>query len=98
MKSVFRRPDLKSQRPQSIFTPRRKSRPFSSLSSSENLSFSILALPFNSHRPPTRGTIQKSSPRIPVNSVGGVHLSEPLLAPYLFWACPFVASGFSGWR
>ncbi|GBN04911.1 hypothetical protein AVEN_221380-1 [Araneus ventricosus] len=29
------------------------------------------------------GTVQKASPRIPVNSVGGVHLSEPLLAPYL---------------
>ncbi|GBM94287.1 hypothetical protein AVEN_154620-1 [Araneus ventricosus] len=60
-------------------------------SSSENLpSFSILALSFNSHRPPTGGTVQKASPQIPVNSEGGVHLSEPLLAPYLFG--PFLLS------
>ncbi|GBO34021.1 hypothetical protein AVEN_79621-1 [Araneus ventricosus] len=37
MKSVFRRPDLRSQRPKSSFSPPRKSSPCSSLSSSENL-------------------------------------------------------------
>ncbi|GBL76075.1 hypothetical protein AVEN_234379-1 [Araneus ventricosus] len=37
MKSVFCRPDLRSQRPKSIFSPPRKSSPCSSLSSSENL-------------------------------------------------------------
>ncbi|GBM68528.1 hypothetical protein AVEN_158099-1 [Araneus ventricosus] len=85
MKSVVRRPDLRSQRPKSILSPPRKSSNCSSLSSSKNLfSSSILALSFNSHRPPTGGTAQKASPRIPVSSVGGVHLSEPLLAPYLF--------------
>ncbi|GBM55923.1 hypothetical protein AVEN_55859-1 [Araneus ventricosus] len=81
---VFRQPDLRSQRPKYIFSPPRKSSPCSSLSSSEDLLFSILALPFNSHRPPTGGTVQKASPRIHVNSVRGVHLSEPLLAPYPF--------------
>ncbi|GBO00468.1 hypothetical protein AVEN_200872-1 [Araneus ventricosus] len=34
MKSVVRRPDLRSQRPKSIFSPPRKSSPCSSLSSS----------------------------------------------------------------
>ncbi|GBM02049.1 hypothetical protein AVEN_209743-1 [Araneus ventricosus] len=88
MKSVFRRPDLRSRRPKSIFSPPRKSSPCSSLSSSEKIS--LLVLSFNSHRPPTGGTVQKASPRIPVNSVGGVHLSEPLLTPYLFG--PFLLS------
>ncbi|GBM14076.1 hypothetical protein AVEN_209964-1 [Araneus ventricosus] len=37
MKSVFLRPDLRSQRPKSIFSPPRKSSHCSSLSSSENL-------------------------------------------------------------
>ncbi|GBN67353.1 hypothetical protein AVEN_214364-1 [Araneus ventricosus] len=37
MKLVFRRPDLRSQRPKSIFSPPRKSSPSSSLSSSEDL-------------------------------------------------------------
>ncbi|GBM44832.1 hypothetical protein AVEN_139658-1 [Araneus ventricosus] len=35
MKSVFRRPDLRSQRPKSIFSPPRKSSPCSFLSSSK---------------------------------------------------------------
>ncbi|GBN40703.1 hypothetical protein AVEN_182434-1 [Araneus ventricosus] len=34
--SVFRRPDLRSQRPKSLFSPPRKSSPCSFLSSSEN--------------------------------------------------------------
>ncbi|GBO05396.1 hypothetical protein AVEN_259978-1 [Araneus ventricosus] len=37
MRSVFRRPDLRSQRPKSIFSPPRKSSPCSSLSSSKNI-------------------------------------------------------------
>ncbi|GBM92039.1 hypothetical protein AVEN_5500-1 [Araneus ventricosus] len=45
--SVFRRPDLRSQRPKSIFSPPRKSSPCSFLSSSKSLSpFSIFALFF----------------------------------------------------
>ncbi|GBN48819.1 hypothetical protein AVEN_139938-1 [Araneus ventricosus] len=44
MKSVFRRPDLRSQRPKSIFSPPRKSSLCSSLSSSENLSCSPSSL------------------------------------------------------
>ncbi|GBM15563.1 hypothetical protein AVEN_172723-1 [Araneus ventricosus] len=90
MKSVFRRPDLRSQRPKSILSPPRKSSPCSFQSSSEKYPFSIFTLPFYSHRPPTGGTVQKTSPRIPVNSVGGVHLSELLLALYLFG--PFLLS------
>ncbi|GBN04813.1 hypothetical protein AVEN_270742-1 [Araneus ventricosus] len=38
---------------------------------------------------------RKTFPQIHVHFVSGAHLSEPLLAPYLFWACPSVASGFS---
>ncbi|GBO42331.1 hypothetical protein AVEN_4296-1 [Araneus ventricosus] len=45
MKSVFRRPDLRSQRPKSLFSPPRKSSPCSLQSSSgKSLSFSNLAL------------------------------------------------------
>ncbi|GBO05383.1 hypothetical protein AVEN_231217-1 [Araneus ventricosus] len=81
--SVFRRPDLRSQRPKSIFSPPRKSSPCSFLSSSKN---SLLLHPrsslFNPHLLPT-GERSKASSRILVNSVGGVHLSEPLLVPYL---------------
>ncbi|GBM45689.1 hypothetical protein AVEN_98737-1 [Araneus ventricosus] len=89
--SVFRRADLRSQRPKSLFSPPRNSNPCSCQSSSDkNLPLSTLALSFNSHRPPTGGTVQKASPRIPVNSVGGVHLSEPLLIPCLLG--PFLSS------
>ncbi|GBN72906.1 hypothetical protein AVEN_245988-1 [Araneus ventricosus] len=38
MKSVFRRPDFRSQRPKSILSPPRKSSPCSSLSSSKKIS------------------------------------------------------------
>ncbi|GBL96981.1 hypothetical protein AVEN_66090-1 [Araneus ventricosus] len=82
MKSVFRRPDLRSQRPK--FTTKKIEPLLVSVLFRKKSPFSSLALSFNSHRPPTGGTVQKASPRIPVNSVGGVHLSEPLLAPYLF--------------
>ncbi|GBO32591.1 hypothetical protein AVEN_168981-1 [Araneus ventricosus] len=85
MKTVVRRPDLRSQRPKSSFSPQENRALARLCPLPKNLfSSSILALSFNSHRPPTGGTVQKASPRIPVNSVGGVHLSEPLLAPYLF--------------
>ncbi|GBN86631.1 hypothetical protein AVEN_131863-1 [Araneus ventricosus] len=45
---------------------------------------------FNPHLLLTGGAVKKASPRIPVNSVGEVHLSESLLAPYLF--VPFLLS------
>ncbi|GBM91703.1 hypothetical protein AVEN_20616-1, partial [Araneus ventricosus] len=57
--------------------------------------FSFLAPSFLLSRPPPGGTVQKTFPQIHVHFVSGVHLIERLLAPYLFWACPFVASGFS---
>ncbi|GBL88721.1 hypothetical protein AVEN_70045-1 [Araneus ventricosus] len=60
--------------------------------------FSFLAPPFYSLVLLLGERSRKTSPQIHVNFVSGVHLSEPLLAPYLFWACPFVASGFSGSR
>ncbi|GBN73903.1 hypothetical protein AVEN_114828-1 [Araneus ventricosus] len=44
MKSVFRRPDLRSQRPKSIFSSPRKSSPCLTLSSSKNLSRSPSSL------------------------------------------------------
>ncbi|GBN58906.1 hypothetical protein AVEN_107656-1 [Araneus ventricosus] len=79
--SVFRRPDLRSQRPKPIFSPPRKSSPCSFLSSSKSLS-SILTLLFLTLISPL-GEQSKASPRILVNFVGGVYFSEPLLVPYL---------------
>ncbi|GBO32595.1 hypothetical protein AVEN_141647-1 [Araneus ventricosus] len=55
MKSVFRRPDLRSQRPKSIFSPPRKSSPCSFLSSSKNLSLHPRSCLFNS--PPGEAVI-----------------------------------------
>ncbi|GBM98545.1 hypothetical protein AVEN_149517-1 [Araneus ventricosus] len=103
MKLVFRRPDMKSQRPKSILLPPRKSSPCSSLSSSEDLfQKSLRSLPSHFLLTPSSSSWgkgpEKSLQQITVNSVGGVHLREPLLAHNLFWACPFVASGFSDWR
>ncbi|GBN90703.1 hypothetical protein AVEN_139944-1 [Araneus ventricosus] len=79
MKSVFRRPDLRSQRPKSIFTTKK---PCSFLSSSKN-SLSILALLFLTLIFSPLGERSKASPRILVNLVGGIYFSEPLLVPYL---------------
>ncbi|GBL74971.1 hypothetical protein AVEN_243780-1 [Araneus ventricosus] len=81
--SVFRRPDLRSQRPKSIFSPPRKSSPCSFLSSSKILSLSILALFFLTLIFSPLGERSKGSSRILVNLVGGVYFSEPLLVPYL---------------
>ncbi|GBN45624.1 hypothetical protein AVEN_148932-1 [Araneus ventricosus] len=58
MNSVFRRPDLRSQRPKSILSPPRKSSPCS-FQSSSGKSLSNLALSFNSHRPPTGGAVNR---------------------------------------
>ncbi|GBN10339.1 hypothetical protein AVEN_96824-1 [Araneus ventricosus] len=80
--SVFRRPDLRSQRPKSIFSPPRKSSPCSFLSSSKILSLHLRSSLFNHHLLPT-GERSKASPRILVNLVGGVYFNEPLLVPYL---------------
>ncbi|GBM95765.1 hypothetical protein AVEN_182713-1 [Araneus ventricosus] len=82
--SVFSRPDLRSQRPKSIFSPPRKSSPCSFLSSSKNsLSLTILALLFLTLIFSPLGERSKASSRILVNLVGGVYFSEPLLVPYL---------------
>ncbi|GBN08244.1 hypothetical protein AVEN_73969-1 [Araneus ventricosus] len=84
MKSVFRRPNLRSQRPKSIFSPPRKSSPCSFLSSSKNLPRSPSSL---FHLTPSSsywGSGQQASSRILVNFVGGVYFSETLLDPYLF--------------
>ncbi|GBM85894.1 hypothetical protein AVEN_144321-1 [Araneus ventricosus] len=85
--SVFRRPDL---RPKSLFSPPRKSSPCSLQSSSEKSLRSPSSLFLLTPIVLLLGSGQQASPRIPVNSVGGVHLSEPLLAPYLFG--PFLLS------
>ncbi|GBN23183.1 hypothetical protein AVEN_245157-1 [Araneus ventricosus] len=81
--SVFRRPDLRSQRPKSIFSLPRKSSLCSFLSSSKILSLSILALLFLTLIFSPLGEQSKASSRIIVNLVGGVCFSEPLLVPYL---------------
>ncbi|GBL75673.1 hypothetical protein AVEN_216334-1 [Araneus ventricosus] len=60
--------------------------------------FSSLAPPFYSLVLLLGERSRKTSPQIHVTFVSGVHLIERLLAPYLFWACPFAASGFSGSR
>ncbi|GBM37879.1 hypothetical protein AVEN_222077-1 [Araneus ventricosus] len=83
MKSVFRRPDLRSQRPKSIFSPPRKSSPCSFQSSPGNLPRSILALLFLILLFSPLGERSKASPRIIVNFVGGVYFRGPLLVPYL---------------
>ncbi|GBN62036.1 hypothetical protein AVEN_69081-1 [Araneus ventricosus] len=57
--------------------------------------FSSLAPPFYSLVLLLGERSRKTFPQIHVHFVSGAHLSEPLLAPYLFWACPSVASGFS---
>ncbi|GBM77301.1 hypothetical protein AVEN_13349-1 [Araneus ventricosus] len=81
--SVFSRPDLRSQRPKSIFSPPRKSSPCSFLSSSKNsLSLHPRSSLFNLIFSPL-GERSKASSRILVNLVGGVYFSEPLLVPYL---------------
>ncbi|GBM66339.1 hypothetical protein AVEN_240488-1 [Araneus ventricosus] len=85
--SVFRRPDLRSQRPKSIFSPPRKSIPCSFLSSSKILSFSIFAFLFLTLIFSLLGERSKASPRILVNFVGGVYFSQPLLVPYLWSFC-----------
>ncbi|GBM77284.1 hypothetical protein AVEN_205624-1 [Araneus ventricosus] len=98
MKSVFRRPDLRSQRPKSIFSPPRKSSPCSFLSSSKNSSFSFLALSFNSSRPPTGRTVHKSLSTNPCQFCRWSPPQRAIIGSLPFWAFPFVASGFSGWR
>ncbi|GBM91007.1 hypothetical protein AVEN_115927-1 [Araneus ventricosus] len=60
--------------------------------------FSSLAPPFYSLVLLLGERCRKTFPQIHVHFVSGAHLIERLLAPYLFWACPFVASGFSGSR
>ncbi|GBM76486.1 hypothetical protein AVEN_233088-1 [Araneus ventricosus] len=90
MELVFRRPDLRSQRPKSILLPPRKSSPCSSLSSSEDLfQKSPRSLPSHFLLTPSSSSWwngpEKSLQQITIHSVGGVHLSEPLLAPYLFF-------------
>ncbi|GBN04817.1 hypothetical protein AVEN_14038-1 [Araneus ventricosus] len=90
MKLVFRRPDLRSQRSKSILLPSIKSSPCSSLSPSEDLfQKSPPSLPSHFLLTPSSSSWgngpEKSLQQITVNSVGGVHLSEPLLAPYLFF-------------
>ncbi|GBN25017.1 hypothetical protein AVEN_109455-1 [Araneus ventricosus] len=59
---VFRRPDLRSQRPKSIFSPPRKSSPCSFLSSSKNsLPLHPRSSLFNPHLLPTGGAVKSLS-------------------------------------
>ncbi|GBM57802.1 hypothetical protein AVEN_262572-1 [Araneus ventricosus] len=99
MLSVFRRPDLRSQRPKSIFSPLRKSSPCSFLSSPKNLSLSQLHLRsslFNPHLPPTGGVVQTLS-KNPRQFYRWSLLQRAIIGSLPFGPSP-VASGFSGWR
>ncbi|GBM80757.1 hypothetical protein AVEN_10623-1 [Araneus ventricosus] len=85
---VFRRPDLRSQ--VFLFTTKKIEPLFVSILFRKISPLHPRSSLFNPHLLPTGGAVKKASPRIPVNSVGGVHLSEPLLDPYL--SGPFLLS------
>ncbi|GBO33477.1 cGMP-dependent protein kinase, isozyme 1 [Araneus ventricosus] len=59
MMSVFRRPDLRSQRHKSLFTTKKIEPLLVSVVFRKSPSFPILALSFNSHRPPTGGAVNR---------------------------------------
>ncbi|GBN16348.1 hypothetical protein AVEN_43997-1 [Araneus ventricosus] len=102
MKLVFRRPDLRSQRPKSILLPPRKSSPCSSLPSSEDLfQKSPRSLPSHFLLTPSSSSWGNGPEKSLHESCQFCRWSPPQSHYWLitfFWACPFVASGFSGWR
>ncbi|GBM33515.1 hypothetical protein AVEN_273011-1 [Araneus ventricosus] len=96
--SVFRRPDLRSQRSKSLFSSPRKSSPCSFKSSSEK------SLPSPSSLfllTPIVLLLRERSTGLSVNPRQFCRWSRPqraIIGSLPFWAFPFVASGFSGWR
>ncbi|GBO33503.1 hypothetical protein AVEN_19284-1 [Araneus ventricosus] len=96
--SVFRRPDLRYQRPKSLFSPPKKSSPCSSLSSSEK---SLSLHPRSSLLTPIVILLGERSTGLSTNPRQFCRWSPPqraIIGSLLFWTFPFVASGFSGWR
>ncbi|GBM78350.1 hypothetical protein AVEN_148316-1 [Araneus ventricosus] len=93
---VFRKPDLRSQRPKSVFAPPRKSSPCSFLSSSKSLSsLHLRSSLFNPLLLPTGGAVKSLS----ANPRQSCRLS--LFQRAIIGSLPFgfsIASGFSGWR
>ncbi|GBM72299.1 hypothetical protein AVEN_81894-1 [Araneus ventricosus] len=95
--SVFRRPDLRSQRSKSIFSPPRKSSPCSFLSSSKNsLSLHPRSSLFNPHLLPTGGAVKSLSTN-PRQSCRWSLFQRAIIGSLPFGPCP-VSSGFSGRR
>ncbi|GBN82110.1 hypothetical protein AVEN_507-1 [Araneus ventricosus] len=95
--SFFRRPDLRSQRPKSIFSPPRKSSPCSFQSSPGNLSsLHPRSSLFNPPLLPTGGEVKSLS----TNHRQFCRWS--LFQRAIIGSLPFdtfpIASGFSGWR
>ncbi|GBO24593.1 hypothetical protein AVEN_60795-1 [Araneus ventricosus] len=97
MKSVVRRPDLRSQRPKSSFSPQ------------ENRVLARLCpLPKNLSRSPSSLSLLilivlllgERSTGLSTNPRQFCKWSPPqraIIGSLSFWTCPFVASGFSGW-
>ncbi|GBO33716.1 hypothetical protein AVEN_180070-1 [Araneus ventricosus] len=97
MKSVFRRPDFRSRRSKSILTPPRKSSPCSSLSSSEKISPSPSSLFLLTPIVLLLGNGPESLSTNPRQFCRRSPPQRAIIGSLTFWACPFVASSFSGW-
>ncbi|GBO25039.1 hypothetical protein AVEN_156664-1 [Araneus ventricosus] len=97
--SVFRRPDLRSQRPKFLFTPPRKSSPCSFQSSSDkNLPRSPSSLFLLTPIVLLLGNGPESLSTNPRQFCRWSPPQRAIIGSLPFWAFPFVASGFSGWR
>ncbi|GBM60423.1 hypothetical protein AVEN_206660-1 [Araneus ventricosus] len=95
--SVFRRPDLRSQRPKSIFSPPRKSSPYSFQSSSgKSLSLHPRSSLFNHPLLLTGGAVKSLSTNH--RQFCRWSLFQRAIIGFLPFDTFPVASGFSGWR
>ncbi|GBN30089.1 hypothetical protein AVEN_132068-1 [Araneus ventricosus] len=96
MMSVFRRPDLRSQRPKSIFSPPRKSSPCSFLLLKNSLFLHLRSSLLNPHLLSTGGAVKSLSTN-PRQSCRWSLFQRAIIGSFPFGPSP-VASGFSGWR
>ncbi|GBN83536.1 hypothetical protein AVEN_117427-1 [Araneus ventricosus] len=97
MTSVFRRPDLRSQRPKSIFSPSKKNRALARFCPLPKISLlhprSSL---FNPHLLPTWGAVKNLSTK-PRQFCRWSLFQRAIIGSLPFGTFP-VESGFSGWR